>query len=297
MIDWHRIKTFFFSYGEEGNSRLDSTLWDYVNSYFGKVLNFIILWIFDPCYQFVESLNLPFPTLVVLFVCWSIIVLLLTFIFEKTVGRWLRKKKKKKKKKKIAERPTVIIVGADNKQSLSLYELLISGEKSKVKRNLRQESEREFPLSLASIKEITDLKKEMVEKTFHAVYLPFQKKSSIAQFADVVDYVIIVTNKTAQMAYRRNSKKIVTRKRSKKNSRMEKKSFDLMKTVFENKKLRARQPKLLVVSIDNENKATSKMVQQVIKRKLPNSPPFDVTISSLQRDSIKQVLYYLLGIH
>ncbi|KAJ3427331.1 hypothetical protein M0812_26914 [Anaeramoeba flamelloides] len=295
MPDWHRIKIFFLGYGEEDDFHLYDTLWDYVNFYLGKVLNFILMRIIDPSYQFVESFHLPVPTLVVLFIFWSVIVLLLTFILDKTIGRFLRKKKEKKTK--LAERPTVIIAGADNKQSMHLYDLLKSGEKSKGNVDLNEERDEEFALDLTSIEEITDLKKEMVEKKFQIVYLPFQKKSSIAQFAGVVDYVIFVTNQTAQIAYKSKPKEKGPKKGSKKNSQKENKRFDLMNTFFENKKLINRKPHFLVVSVDNENKVVPKLVNQEIKRNVPNSPKIDVVISSLQKNSINQVLFYLLGIN
>ncbi|KAJ3445446.1 hypothetical protein M0812_11320 [Anaeramoeba flamelloides] len=299
MPDWHRIKTFLFGYGEDDYIRLDNTLWDYLRFYVGTCFAFLIEKIINPCYTYVEGLNLPVPTVVVLLFVWALFILCLTIILDKIFKRLL----KGKRKTKISERPIVVITGADNKQSMSLYELLRSGDKPNANVDLNEEMDKEFPLNLAPIEEITELQKEMVEKHFQVVYLPFQKRSGITNFANVVDYVIFVTNQTAQIATKGKTQKKGTKNRSKNNSQKEKekekenKRFDLMKSFFGNKKLIDRKPKFLVVSVDNESKVTPKLVQQDIKQNVPNSPKFDVIVSSFQKKQMNQILFYLLGMN
>ncbi|KAJ3444247.1 hypothetical protein M0812_10099 [Anaeramoeba flamelloides] len=263
-MNLERLRKFFFGYNENDYFQTEPTLKDHVLFYLGQI-NFHLLKITTPVKNYLDTLNLPIETDLVV----GILIVLFFALLGAIVGLILRlfiKPKKRSNKNKKDPSKTVIITGTIERLE---NEFLAKLPKKQVSKLNDQQKEKN---NINEVECFLDIKKYQNElpigyekhstEKYHFVSVPSRSKTEIPHFASVVEKIIFVLETKKKMD----------------------EQFNYIKEVLQFKKILQKEVPVMIFLI--EDKANSKKNAQ--KKKL--SEQLDAELPKDARKLIQKIV-------
>ncbi|KAJ6252278.1 hypothetical protein M0813_14429 [Anaeramoeba flamelloides] len=263
-MNLERLRKFFFGYNENDYFQTEPTLKDHVLFYLGQI-NFHLLKITTPVKNYLDTLNLPIETDLVV----GILIVLFFALLGAIVGLILRlfiKPKKRSNKNKKDPSKTVIITGTIERLGNEFLAKLPKKQVSKLNDQQKEKNKINEVECFLDIKKYQNelpigYEKHSTEK-YHFVSVPSRSKTEIPHFASVVEKIIFVLETKKKMD----------------------EQFNYIKEVLQFKKILQKEVPVMILLI--EDKANSKKNAQ--KKKL--SEQLDAELPKDARKLIQKIV-------
>ncbi|KAJ6253137.1 ring-h2 finger protein atl56 [Anaeramoeba flamelloides] len=260
-MNLERLRTFFLGYNENDHFQTEPTLKEYVVHYLNQI-NFFIFKITNTVKNYLDTLNLPIETEMVV----GILIILFFVLLGAIVGLILRLIIKSKKRSNRNKSQTVIITGTNKGLGNGLLAKLPKKQVNK------QNNEQNQNKKIKEVECFLDFKKyknklpigyeKTITKKYHFVSVPSESKTEIPHFVSVVEKIIFVLETQKKMD----------------------EQFNYIKEVLQFKKILQKEVPVMILLI--EDKAEPKKIVQ--KQKL--SEQLDAKLSNDERKLIQKIV-------